>query len=510
MGRAALEFSRAAEDAQYGIAGVLNNLPGLVMMLGGGAGLAGALSLAAVGATQLVKHLGGINAAVDPEILKAKLEAIKSLTDATMAKMSEDMNTRFESDLRAVQAKAEAALGNWKQTLANAEATKTQAEAGTKTTADSAQAALAAEVAGNKDPATLALQADRADAAKVTADRAKLTAESTAAKQAREAIEQGIKTAQQQRDAAESVNGPFGNAAADGKAAVVNKYFGAGIQSDQEKQINTHDRLKQERDDLVKFATRDEVKLGELTGTMVDAKRNWIQVAFLKKAVERRRTRIDALNPQVDAAAPGIEAARADMAAGNVSFNSTDEAKLTPQQKFVFAQGKAELEAQAATQAAARERAAKAQADIAAATAQLGPAQQREKDATAAHQNFELNRATGQLNAGQLPDLPPEMMGKLEAAARERGGLANEPRLPDAPNPVVSPGPGAFAPPDLSGHEQAFSGAMEQTSTAIHGTMDRVVGSSEKLAQAMGSMRSQYDAKLAALEQQIEALKTHR
>jgi hypothetical protein len=26
----------------------------------------------------------------------------------------------------------------------------------------------------------------------------------------------------------------------------------------------------------------------------------------------------------------------------------------------------------------------------------------------------------------------------------------------------------------------------------------------------MGSMRSQYDAKLAALEQQIEALKTHR
>src|SRR6476646_3674093 len=31
---ALLEFSRAAEDAQYGIRGVLNNIPGLIQMLG--------------------------------------------------------------------------------------------------------------------------------------------------------------------------------------------------------------------------------------------------------------------------------------------------------------------------------------------------------------------------------------------------------------------------------------------------------------------------------------------
>ncbi len=56
MGGAALEASRALEDLQYGIGGVLNNLPGLVAQLGGGAGLAGAISLLAIGATQVAKH----------------------------------------------------------------------------------------------------------------------------------------------------------------------------------------------------------------------------------------------------------------------------------------------------------------------------------------------------------------------------------------------------------------------------------------------------------------------
>lgn len=45
---ALLELSRAVEDAQYGLRGILNNLPGLAMNLGAGAGLAGAISLVAV------------------------------------------------------------------------------------------------------------------------------------------------------------------------------------------------------------------------------------------------------------------------------------------------------------------------------------------------------------------------------------------------------------------------------------------------------------------------------
>lgn len=47
-GMGILEVSRALEDAQYGMKGVMNNIPGMVMAFGGTAGLAGAASLVAV------------------------------------------------------------------------------------------------------------------------------------------------------------------------------------------------------------------------------------------------------------------------------------------------------------------------------------------------------------------------------------------------------------------------------------------------------------------------------
>jgi hypothetical protein len=48
LGMATLEASRAFEDMQYGLRGALNNLPVLIGMLGGSAGLAGAVSIGAV------------------------------------------------------------------------------------------------------------------------------------------------------------------------------------------------------------------------------------------------------------------------------------------------------------------------------------------------------------------------------------------------------------------------------------------------------------------------------
>lgn len=56
--QALLMFSQGFEDAQYGIRGVLNNIPGLVMALGGGMGLAGGISIAAVALTQLISLFG--------------------------------------------------------------------------------------------------------------------------------------------------------------------------------------------------------------------------------------------------------------------------------------------------------------------------------------------------------------------------------------------------------------------------------------------------------------------
>lgn len=55
--QALLMFSQGFEDAQYGIRGVLNNIPSLIFAMGGTAGLAGAISIAAVAGSQLYSML---------------------------------------------------------------------------------------------------------------------------------------------------------------------------------------------------------------------------------------------------------------------------------------------------------------------------------------------------------------------------------------------------------------------------------------------------------------------
>ena len=65
-----LAFSQAVEDAQYGIKGVLNNIPQMILGFGGSMGLAGAISLAAVAAVQLYPHLKRLFSSVDAQILK--------------------------------------------------------------------------------------------------------------------------------------------------------------------------------------------------------------------------------------------------------------------------------------------------------------------------------------------------------------------------------------------------------------------------------------------------------
>lgn len=63
IGQAALDGSRALEDLQYGIGGVINNIPSLVMSLGGSAGLTAVISVLAVTVAQAVKNWDKIKAA---------------------------------------------------------------------------------------------------------------------------------------------------------------------------------------------------------------------------------------------------------------------------------------------------------------------------------------------------------------------------------------------------------------------------------------------------------------
>lgn len=91
MGGAVLEASRAFEDMQYGISGVLNNIPSLVMSLGGGMGLAGVLSLVLVAAAQVTKHW--------PDFGGAAETAIKNVTTSTadLRREIEDLDRELRS-----------------------------------------------------------------------------------------------------------------------------------------------------------------------------------------------------------------------------------------------------------------------------------------------------------------------------------------------------------------------------------------------------------------------------
>jgi hypothetical protein len=57
LGLGFLELSRGIEDAQYGLRGVLNNIPSIITLFGGPAGLAAGISITAVAFTQLLPYI---------------------------------------------------------------------------------------------------------------------------------------------------------------------------------------------------------------------------------------------------------------------------------------------------------------------------------------------------------------------------------------------------------------------------------------------------------------------
>lgn len=59
-----LVFAQAADDAQYGVRSLVNNVPQLAMAMGAGMGLAGAVSIVAVGANQLINYWDALDRAL--------------------------------------------------------------------------------------------------------------------------------------------------------------------------------------------------------------------------------------------------------------------------------------------------------------------------------------------------------------------------------------------------------------------------------------------------------------
>ena len=94
-----LMLAQAAQDAQYGFAGVVNNIPGIITGLGMGAGVAGVVSMAAVGVQVLSKNVdifGTEAAKAAKEANELRNELMDSSNAAFMAAKSAEQNAEAE------------------------------------------------------------------------------------------------------------------------------------------------------------------------------------------------------------------------------------------------------------------------------------------------------------------------------------------------------------------------------------------------------------------------------
>jgi hypothetical protein len=117
-------FSQGFEDLQYGLRGVLNNIPPLVLAMGGSAGLAGAFSIAAVGANALFRWMTETETKASDVAAKItevsdnmgslKTERLAQATDEIEAQASaaEQLRQNFEETSKAEDAYANAVISN--------------------------------------------------------------------------------------------------------------------------------------------------------------------------------------------------------------------------------------------------------------------------------------------------------------------------------------------------------------------------------------------------------------
>lgn len=99
LGRSTLLASQGYEDLQFGIGGVLNNIPPLVMALGGTAGLAGVISITAVVAAQMGDVFNTTKGAVKD--LSIVIDGINTekLEDLAISETETDLINKFNDAL---------------------------------------------------------------------------------------------------------------------------------------------------------------------------------------------------------------------------------------------------------------------------------------------------------------------------------------------------------------------------------------------------------------------------
>lgn len=94
MGQGMLQVAYFMDDVQYGIKGILNNIPGLVIGFGGGAGLAGALSLATLAGAKLYEWMSSTE--------EKSVDLAEKIKEQAQALKDEFGNIQREADNKAV------------------------------------------------------------------------------------------------------------------------------------------------------------------------------------------------------------------------------------------------------------------------------------------------------------------------------------------------------------------------------------------------------------------------
>lgn len=113
MGQGLLQAAYFADDLQYGLRGVVNNVPVLLSSLGVGAGLAGVVSIVAVGVSQLVSHWDDLLGLFGSGKIKTEAEELEELGNmlertGTQAERYRELKAQEKAQKRAEQEKESA------------------------------------------------------------------------------------------------------------------------------------------------------------------------------------------------------------------------------------------------------------------------------------------------------------------------------------------------------------------------------------------------------------------
>jgi hypothetical protein len=441
---AVLELSRALEDAQYGIRGVLNNIPGLITMLGGGAGLAGVISIAAVAITQLWERFGGAKEAAEDV---KDVEAAAAALEARLTSLSAAMSARFGVALDEQRDKLKAFLAEWQEATKNLGQSYAALDEQVQSRLDNDLARLEVEkeaaLAGAGSPEEQAeIEADfkgRADSLTGQARQESAGLKVDRARQEEEQAAEGIKRADQaKRDAVRQIN-----EADEAVKESQRRIFGAGVDSDQDRAVSAFDEAKSE----------------------------W-QLATEKRDEERQKKAL----AKMKNLGPAAQTARQELAEGVKTYEDAraDEA-LPADQRKVLADEEAQIEMSRKQREEALKNFRDAEASKAAASEAYGKAKRNTAQALDNQDTEEMRQTAAQMREQRTS--APVDTEKIDAAAQAAEAAAQE-----------------------------VGKSAEQLATSTADSSNQIAGDLRQLTESVGSALTGIQAAVADNSRAISAL----